>query len=538
MSGLNNETNRESCKHRFDTFPGALLLMICAFVTGAAIMIYEFLAVRFLQRYYGSSLDVWASEIAVCLGGIAVGYAAGGWLADRFRSKRVLGGTILFSGLFGFPLERVAVWTGERLLAIDTGLSWHPLIAAGVSSFLPFLALGAVVPQAIRLHVRDLDHVGTAAGRMGTLSTLGSIAGALLTARVLVPYWGVRESLYGTAAILTAFGAAMVIPARRGSRRGRTAAAVVLFLLAGGSSSAQVVFENYSAYHHILVEDDGAKRSLRFDNAVQSTMTLSDPSSGGFEYTDFFHVPFLLDPSIGRALFVGLGGGTGPKAFLRYYPTVAIDVAEIDPMVERVAREFFAVPQDPRLRIAISDGRTFLQRSGQRYGALIVDAYGSGPQGAFIPYHLATLEFFRLAWGRLDNGGCLVYNVMGIYGGDNDDIVRNVMTTLSNVFQAVYAFRARTSVNTVFVAMRIAPAELAPDGTKNGAAWPAGPWLQHPLSDAQFRDLGAAFRTSFAVTFPKLDTRVAQFSPVQTRPTEGSILTDNYAPVDVAAGLR
>lgn len=532
-------TRPQGQESRLLSFAGMAALGTCVFVSGGAVMIYEFLAVRFLQRYYGSSLDVWASEIAICLAGLAVGYALGGWLADRYRSERVLGAALLVSGILGFFMERLAVWIAERLLAVDVALSWHPLLAAGFSTFLPFLALGTVLPQAIRLHVRRIERVGTSAGRMATLSTAGSIAGALMTAHVLLPRWGVRETLYGMSLVLAALGGAVVAVGFLSSwRRKAGVMMLLLFLVPGASAGADVIFENYSAYHHILVEDSGDERALRFDSDMQSTMSLTDPYAGGFEYTDFFHVPLVFDPTVRHVLFIGLGGGTGPKGFLRYYPTVQVEVAEIDPMVEQVARQFFAVPDDPRLRIAIADGRGYLQRSRGPFGAIILDAYGSGPHGAYIPYHLATVEFFRIAWARIENGGCLVYNVMGTYGGLNDDVVRNMMTTLSSIFQAVYAFRARTSENTVFVAVKISPEELQPDGTENGLAWPNGPWLQHPLNDSQLRELAATFKSSFTVTFPNLETRLTQFSPVQTRPAAGMVLTDNYAPVDIAPSLR
>jgi len=510
----------------------------CVFVSGGAVMVYEFLAVRFLQRYYGGSLDVWASEIAVCLAGLAAGYAIGGMLADRYRSWRVLGLMLGLAGLLGFFMELLAVWIGERLLDVEAALSWHPFFAAGFSSFLTFLFLGTVLPQAIRLHVRRLDRVGSAAGWIATFSTGGSIAGALMTAHVLLPRWGVRETLYGMSMTLVALGGAVLLPGLLSRLRKSPRAAALIVLLAACPAGAEVIFDNYSAHHHILIEDVRVERLLRFDNAPQSTMSLADPYSGGFEYTDFFHVPLVFDPAIERTLFIGLGGGTGPKSFLQYYPRMQIEVVEIDPMVEQVAREYFAVPRDPRLRIAVGDGRNYLRRTRGKFGAVIVDAYGSGPYGAYLPYHLVTVEFFHIAWGKMENGGCLVYNVMGTYRGENDGIVRDMMTTLSQVFQAVYAFRARTSQNTVFAAMKIDLGEVAPNGTKNGVGWPGGPWLQHPLTASQLKDLVLSLQSQHLATFPNLERRLTQFSRVQSVPGAGRVLTDNYAPVDVASGRR
>ncbi|MCC6486422.1 MAG: fused MFS/spermidine synthase, partial [Candidatus Hydrogenedentes bacterium] len=411
---------------------------------------------------------------------------------------------------------------------------WEPLLYAGVCTFLPLLALGTVMPQAIGLAVRRLDRVGSSAGWIATVSTGGSICGALFAAMLFIP-WGVRESLYATSAVLVLTGVIIIAAA---VLRGRRAAACLLILgglLLPSTSHAQIIFEKYSAYHHILVKDDGNKRVLLFDDSPQTTMDLRDPYEGGFEYTDFFHVPMALDPTIKSALFVGLGGGTGPKKFLRNYPEMQIDVAEIDPEVVKAAKRFFDVPEDTRLRIVTTDGRTFLQRARKTYGTIIMDAYGSGPNGAYLPYHLATLEFFRVAYEHIENGGSLVYNVMGTFGGDNDDIVRGMVATLEQVFQFVYVFEAESSYNTVFVAQKIVETALAENRTRDGVPWPGGPWFAHP---ADFSQLTAALAQQGRYLPPSYPNRLTQVSEAQAAPRNGTVYTDNNAPVDLAPGRR
>lgn len=503
-------------------------LVLCVAVAGASVMIYEFLAVRILTRYVGGSLDAWASVITVLLAGLSLGYALGGLAADKYPSWKLLGLCLLLAGFSGLFMERITVAAGEYLLNVTKAVTWHPYFTAALSSFLPVLALGAVLPQAIRLHARRIEHVGTTAGWITAVSTFGSIVGVLLAARVLIPYVGVREALYATSIFLMVFGGVLLL---FGARRGVVALLVGMYFCT--PAAAEVIFENYSAYHHILVEDQGQSRLLRFDRTVQSTMSLRDPSSGAFEYTDFFHVPMVFDPTIRSVLFIGLGGGSGPKAFLRDYPYAKIDVVEIDPMVVRVARKYFAVRTHPNLRIITQDGRTYLQRSPRIYGTIIVDAYGSGPYGAFLPYHLSTQEFLKLAWRRLMNGGSVVYNVMGVYRGLNDDVVRGIQVTLESVFQAVYAFRAKTTLNTVFVAVKIDSSTLRPDGTRSGVGWPGDPWLEHPMDPAQLADLAQTLMAQGLIRLGKLDRRVTQFSRVQRAARTSRILTDNYAPVDL-----
>lgn len=507
------------------------MLLVCVVVSGAAVMIAEFVAVRILARYFGSALDTWGSVFVMLLGGLSAGYALGGLLADRYGSARPIGLALIVAGLSGAAMEPLARIAGEAMVTWERGLVLHPYLAAGAIAFVPTTALGTVLPQAIRLRAAARPQIGAAAGWVSAVSTLGSILGVVLTVHVLLPHVGVRHTMYGLGAVLAALGAVVAGVSRKAAV---PLLAVCLGLLVAVPAGAQVIYDQYSAYHHVLVEDTGGQRLLRFNNDVQSTMSLRDPYAGGFEYTDFFHLAMVLDPAATRVLFIGLGGGTGPKAFLRDYSQVRVDVAEIDPMVITVARTWFAVPEDPRLTVRVGDGRVVLSRAQTTYGAVIVDAYATGPYGSYIPYQLATREFFELAWRRLDNGGTVIYNVIGVHRGMLHDTVHALYATLASVFQAVYAFQALSSQNTVLVAQKIDPGALQPDGTRSGQGWPQDPWLRHPLSAAEWAGLVQALQQQGRIRQPLLAQRVGQVSGAQHALQTGTIYTDDYAPVDVS----
>ncbi len=515
------------------TTGASVVLFSASAVSGAAIMIYELLAIRVLQRYFGGTIDVWAAEIAVCLGGLAIGYAWGGWLAGRYRTMKLLGIALLAGGLSGLLIHPFARFAGEVSLKTDFAIAWHPLAAAGFSTFLPILALGTILPQAVQFESMRGAGAGVATGRIAAVSTIGSIAGVLATSMGLLPRFGVIEILYGTSIVLSLAGLAILVTPRKW-----VMAILVAIALVPGTAHGQTRFETYSAYHHILVRDDGGTRSLLFDDAVQSLMSLDDPFGGGFEYTQYFHVPILFNPTMKRALFIGLGGGSGPKSFFRTYPEMQIEVVEIDPQVESVARQYFALPEDARLRVSIADGRAYLNRASGGYGAILMDAYATGPSGPYLPYHMATQEFFQLVWSKLENGGCLFFNAIGRYGGMQDNIIRHLQVTLESVFQASYVFEAKQSVNTLFVAQKIDVARLQPDGTRDGKGWPEGPWMAHPLSGAQLQGLAANMGEEFLAASPGIQERLTQFSRAHSARRRGEVLTDNYAPVDVNPGRR
>jgi spermidine synthase len=93
-------------------------------------------------------------------------------------------------------------------------------------------------------------------------------------------------------------------------------------------------------------------------------------------YTKYFPLGFVFNPTAKKVLFVGGGGFSGPKYFLRTYPNVTVDVAEIDLVVIDVAKKYFDVnANNPRLKIYNEDARNFLSITNQKYDIIVLDAY-------------------------------------------------------------------------------------------------------------------------------------------------------------------
>ena len=64
----------------------------------------------------------------------------------------------------------------------------------------------------------------------------------------------------------------------------------------------------------------------------------------------------------------------------------AVDSVEIDPVVVDVAKRYFGMPDDPRLRVFTGDARQYVANTKERYDIVVVDAYYSDS----LPFHLAT----------------------------------------------------------------------------------------------------------------------------------------------------
>src|SRR5436309_4425157 len=101
--------------------------------------------------------------------------------------------------------------------------------------------------------------------------------------------------------------------------------AFLALLLSPFNAPALVVFETYSPYHHILVLDQGGFRTLSFDGSTETRMLLANRLRGHFEYTEYFHMPWLWNHEIKRVAMIGLGGGSTQRAYQFYYTNLVVD---------------------------------------------------------------------------------------------------------------------------------------------------------------------------------------------------------------------
>jgi len=289
------------------------------------------------------------------------------------------------------------------------------------------------------------------------------------------------------------------------------AAALAMYSSAGAGE----IYQAASAYHHIRVVEDGSYRLLCFDDATESRISLQDPWRGHFEYTEYFHMPWLWNTNLSRVLMIGLGGGSAQRAFEHYYPSVTIDTVELDPLVLRIARNYFGFEESERQRVFIEDGRLFLRRSARRYDLIILDAYVQGRYGSSIPQHLATKEFFELAREHLTTNGIFADNVIGTLDDWHAGIVGAIYRTLKTVFPQVYLFPAKSSMNVVVLATR---ATVLPD--ING-----------------LRQRAALLAQTGRVTLPGFGERLERIRITPPASAAASpILTDDYAPVEGISG--
>jgi spermidine synthase len=419
---------------------GRLALGALVFGAGIGALATEITASRLLAPYFGSSTVVWANLIGIILAALAIGYWLGGRVADRHpRSSRlgfiVLGGAVCVAAI-PFVAKPFLDLTVEGLDRASVGAVVGSFFAVLLLFAPPVVLLGMVSPFAIRLAVSDLATAGAVAGRLYALSTTGSLVGTFLPALVLIPAIGTQRTFLVTAAALAA-SACFVLGARY------LLVAVVLAMLAvvppgAVKGQAGLVHEETSFYQYIQVVQRPDGRRLLYLNegvAVHSVWRRASVLTGG-EWDTYLALPPLLGRPLRRVAVLGNAGGTTARALGVYYPDADVDGVELDPAVTRVGRRYFGLADNPRLTVHDADARPFLRSTDRRYDLIVVDAYHQ----PYVPFYLATREFFRLVREHLTPGGIIALNVAAT--PDDKRLVRAVGGTLATEFPEVLEWPA------------------------------------------------------------------------------------------------
>src|SRR6478672_7977260 len=187
----------------------AAAIGVAVFLSGAVLLGLEITASRVLAPTFGSSLYVWGSLIGIVLTGLAIGYWAGGALADRMPTPYLLVSAL---GLGAVLVALVPVLDDTILTWIvdwDPGPRLDPLLAAALLFGPASVVLAAASPIAVRLAASSLERLGRTAGRLFSISTAGSIFGTFVTAFWLVPELGTDQVL--AVAAVTLVAAALIV---------------------------------------------------------------------------------------------------------------------------------------------------------------------------------------------------------------------------------------------------------------------------------------------------------------------------------------
>ncbi|MBI4573763.1 MAG: fused MFS/spermidine synthase [candidate division NC10 bacterium] len=438
--------------------------------SGAASMIYEVTWSRALTLSIGSSTYAFTAMLVAFLCGIAGGSWAFAALAGRRRVQLGTFGLLQITiGLCGVALlpmfGRMPIWFLE-LFQFSQAAWFVQSIQFGVSfavMLLPTLFIGATFPCAVRILARGVDRIGNDTGWIYAVNTAGAILGTVLAGFVGVPLLGIQWTMRIGIWVNLVIGVGVLLAARRpggallrglalGTAGAAVAGTIVLpswdpALMSSGVAiygprylpliragefgrsdrQAEVIYYRDGISATVSVHRDGPGLSLRVNGKTDAGNT-SDM------HTQLFsgHIPMLLHPNPKRVLVIGLGSGVTAGAVAQY-PVDQIDIIEIEPAVAEAARFFERenrnVLADPRVRMIISDGRTFLLNARIPYDVIISEPSNPWIRGLAT---LFTREFYGLVRSRLAPDGIMLQWIQG-YGIAPEDL-RMVAATFHSAF--------------------------------------------------------------------------------------------------------
>ena len=404
-------------------------LEITSFVSGMIIMTLEILGFRLFAPYFGYSIYVSGGLIGMIMVALAIGYYYGGIIADKKPETQILYKIILASSAYIFLIG----FFYKDILTFFSGLGviYEPLIATFFIFGLPMILLSIVSPFIVKLVSKNYK-IGMAAGRISSISTIGSIFGTFLTTFFLIPKVGSHISLYlcGVVLLLTS-----IIGLFQKNKK-----YLVFFLLAllFNSSATRpeknVIFQKDSAYNLVKVTEKEGKLFLILDNSRWIQSVYPKDGSINKQYYYYYMNMGLLISGGKEVLILGMGAGASARQMLALFDA-KVDGVEIDPDVVDVSYKYFGLKKDdPRLNIYNEDARQFLRKTKKTYDVVEVDTFNC----AYIPFHLSTKEFFESIGNDLSDQGVLIMNVYSPEKDSENELTDSIGYTISQTFPSVY----------------------------------------------------------------------------------------------------
>lgn len=395
----NNPTMPDVLQTRIPSNHSVLLLL---FTTGLVTMGMEVVWIRLYTYFVGPVVYSFAKILAVYLAATFIGSKTYRFWSRRQRGResRLWWISLAFFGLL--PLL-----TADSRLPIGPNLR----IILGVAPFAGII--GFLTPMLVDIWSGgDPDR----AGRAYAVDVAGCIIGPLLSGFVLLPLFGEHISML--VLVLPWFGMAILSTKReeRGLQFAATAAlviaAITLFFFTKDYEALfadGIILRDSTAT--IIAEGDGMDKSLLVNGVGMTALTPVTKMMAHFTLTHLQQPPR-------NVLIICFGMGTTFRSAMSW--GIPVTVVELVPSVPKVFTFYHAdggpLLKSSRAHIVIDDGRRFLDRSAEKFDAVIIDP--PPPIEAAGSSLLHSREFYALVKEHFSQDGILQ---QWLYMGDNAD---------------------------------------------------------------------------------------------------------------------
>lgn len=433
---------------------------VLIFYTGGVVLALELLASRIMTPYFGVSLYIWTSILSITLMFLALGYAWGGRQSGRMDAE-----SISYTFLLA-PVLSAAALLGAVLLypilfpkLVEIGLVAGSFIASTLLLGPSLILMAAMNPLLVAMLSANHNGAGAPAGRVFFISTVGSVAGVLICAFVIIPLLTNFRALLLLSISLCAATAILTYWTQTISRKRRRVIYILSISVAVISSGliairdvyidrisaasqtvikATILAEYTSLYGNVKVAELSLKSSnappiLAYlqDGIVQNRTTLDGMSISPYTYV-LEGLSQAYAPNARSALVLGLGAGIVPRNLARN--GLVVKAVDINQDSIRAATRFFGFDSES-IDVQWEDARTYVNRCENEFDFIVVDLF----QGDYAPEHLFSQEFFIDIARCLTKEGAVIMNAF--LERSNALSTRTLLATVRSVFASVIVHR-------------------------------------------------------------------------------------------------
>ncbi len=336
----------------------------------------------------------------------------------------LISSVVIIAGFF--LLINLPQWVMFPLVGDQDAYMMRIIVIPIISSLLVILPMtflsGYAFPLACSLYASGSDEVSNSIGRVLFFNTLGTIAGPLLAAFVLIPLLGAGLSVVFFAFFLLITAYLLTRKLKTGhsvSNYGNIALALslVILIVLIISPKVKVLPPSFTRFDREIME---------YRESVEGTWVVGrEPGGKGAALSTYVnnsavigssydaikvvkmvgHLPFFTGLECKNVLVVGFGIGVTTSAIASHPEVESIDCIELVAGLKDAAHYYAGlnnnIQNDKRLRVIPGDGRHYLQATSNKYDLISSDPthpiLGSGS--------LYTREYFELCKSRLNPGG-------------------------------------------------------------------------------------------------------------------------------------
>jgi spermidine synthase len=423
-------SSRKSKNRPGSTIPSTSVkrsIYLFAVLEGATVMAVELLSARMVAPYFGSSLYVWATVIGFTLLALAIGYFAGGLVADKYSDPDTLLWVLLMASLFLMLMHVSASLLTVAFEHISPGIA--VILVSMILILPPLLFMGMVPTFLIRKVSASVDHAGTSTGRVYAISSASGIIALPIFGFFIIPRLGLTlpSILVGTAVGLIPFVELI-------SRKKYVSLLFIPFVLFSfwaiktqrPGKAVEVRYYSEGLLGQLLVADVSKEKfndRYLLVNRIGQTHVEKDTFAPKWDYVYYISTICSKLPQKSNVLILGLGGGTIAN-ILHNGLGFSVDAVDLDERMAHVARQFFVLSHN--VNVIVDDARHYLEETEKKYDVIVFDVY----RGESPPPHVFTLESLAKTKSLLKENGLIIVNFTGFLDGNAGRAARSIYKTL------------------------------------------------------------------------------------------------------------